>query len=196
MRTWPPPRRSRSGELGTAEAGFPVLFDAPATLRDDGAPPMTPPAAHAGIRAFFAGAFTWNMGLGMTHILIPLYADHLGYSGVAIGRPPSTRWGRSRSRGRRRSRRLKAGRFVAEDRARRRPLRLESARRHRTGDDAMLKWAGITFGIGMLIILLEYNMARKKKEGITWTDRQRMVGIFWISCAMAALVAALIWMAG
>jgi MFS family permease len=25
------------------------------------------------------------MGLGMTHILIPLYADHLGYSGVAIG---------------------------------------------------------------------------------------------------------------
>jgi len=50
------------------------------------APPMTPPAsAHAGIRAFFAGAFSWNMGLGMTHILIPLYADHLGYSGVAIG---------------------------------------------------------------------------------------------------------------
>jgi MFS family permease len=53
---------------------------------DDGGPPMTPPAsAHAGIRAFFVGAFSWNMGLGMTHILIPLYADHLGYSGVAIG---------------------------------------------------------------------------------------------------------------
>ena len=50
------------------------------------APPMTLPAsAHARIRAFFAGAFSWNMGLGMTHILIPLYADHLGYSGVAIG---------------------------------------------------------------------------------------------------------------
>ena len=47
---------------------------------------MTAPASvHAGIRAFFAGAFSWNMGLGMTHILIPLYADHLGYSGVAIG---------------------------------------------------------------------------------------------------------------
>jgi hypothetical protein len=60
----------------------------------------------------------------------------------------------------------------------------------------MLKWAGITFGIGMLIILLEYNMAKKKKEGITWTDRQRMIGIFWISVALAALVAALIWMAG
>ncbi len=60
----------------------------------------------------------------------------------------------------------------------------------------MLKWAGIVFGIGMLIILLEYHMAKKKKEGITWTDRQRMLGIFWISIAMAALVAALIYMAG
>jgi hypothetical protein len=60
----------------------------------------------------------------------------------------------------------------------------------------MLKWAGIVFGIGMLIILLEWNMARKKKGGITWTDRQRMIGIFWLSVGMAALVAALIWMAG
>ncbi len=60
----------------------------------------------------------------------------------------------------------------------------------------MLKWAGITFGIGMLIILLEWNMARKKKEGITWTDKQRMNGIFWLSVAMSALVAGLIWMAG
>ena len=60
----------------------------------------------------------------------------------------------------------------------------------------MLKWAGITFGVGMLIIFFEYWMAKKKKEGITWTDKQRMIGIFWISVAMAALVAALIWMAG
>lgn len=60
----------------------------------------------------------------------------------------------------------------------------------------MLKWAGITFGIGMLIIWFEYSMAKKKKEGITWTDRQRMIGIFWITVAMSALVAALVWMAG
>jgi hypothetical protein len=59
----------------------------------------------------------------------------------------------------------------------------------------MLKWAAITFGIGMLIIFFEYRMAAKKKEGITWTDKQRMIGIFWISVAMAGLVAALIWMA-
>jgi multisubunit Na+/H+ antiporter MnhB subunit len=59
----------------------------------------------------------------------------------------------------------------------------------------MLKWAGIVFGIGMLIIALEYNMAKKKKEGITWTDKKRFTGIFWVSVAMAALVAGLIWMA-
>ena len=47
----------------------------------------------------------------------------------------------------------------------------------------------------MLIIFFEYCMAKKKKEGITWTDKQRMIGIFWIAVAMAALVAALIWMA-
>jgi hypothetical protein len=60
----------------------------------------------------------------------------------------------------------------------------------------VLKWAGITFGIGMLIIWFEYSMAKKKKEGVTWTDKQRMIGIFWIAVAMAALVAALIWLAG
>jgi hypothetical protein len=38
-------------------------------------------------------------------------------------------------------------------------------------------------------------MARKKKEGVTWTDKKRMTGIFWISVALAALVAALVWMA-
>ena len=60
----------------------------------------------------------------------------------------------------------------------------------------MWKWAAITFGIGMLIIFFEYSMAKKKKEGITWTDKQRMIGIFWIAIAMSALVAGLIWLAG
>jgi cytochrome bd-type quinol oxidase subunit 1 len=60
----------------------------------------------------------------------------------------------------------------------------------------MLKWAAITFGLGMLIILLEWNMAKKKKEGITWTDRQRMIGIFWVAVAMSALVGGLVWLAG
>jgi DHA1 family bicyclomycin/chloramphenicol resistance-like MFS transporter len=34
---------------------------------------------------FFASTFAWNLALGMTHVLIPLYAYHLGYSGVEIG---------------------------------------------------------------------------------------------------------------
>jgi len=34
---------------------------------------------------FFAATFAWNLALGMTHVLIPLYAYHLGYSGVEIG---------------------------------------------------------------------------------------------------------------
>jgi hypothetical protein len=67
--------------------------------------------------------------------------------------------------------------------------------RHHQGGTAMFKWAAVTFGIGMLIIFFEWNMARKKKEGVTWTDKKRMTGIFWISVALAALVAALIWMA-
>jgi hypothetical protein len=58
----------------------------------------------------------------------------------------------------------------------------------------MLKWTAVTFGIGMLIILAEWSMARKKKEGITWTDKQRMIGIFWVSVALSALVAALFWL--
>jgi hypothetical protein len=60
----------------------------------------------------------------------------------------------------------------------------------------MLKWAAITFGIGMLIIFFEYRMAGKKKEGITWTDKQRMNGIFWLSVGLAALVWVLVWMSG
>jgi MFS family permease len=34
---------------------------------------------------FFASAFAWNLALGMSHVLVPLYAYHLGYSGVEIG---------------------------------------------------------------------------------------------------------------
>ena len=47
---------------------------------------MTAPSDRiARVPAFFGAAFAWNLALGMTHILIPLYADHLGFSGVAIG---------------------------------------------------------------------------------------------------------------
>ncbi len=34
---------------------------------------------------FYSSALTWNFALGMTQLLIPLYARDLGFSGVAIG---------------------------------------------------------------------------------------------------------------
>jgi hypothetical protein len=51
-----------------------------------------------------------------------------------------------------------------------------------------LKYALITFGIGCLIVIMEWNMAKKKKEGITWTDKQRMRGILGVAVGMSVLV--------
>ena len=52
---------------------------------------MTAPAPRArALAPFFASAFVWNLALGMSHVLIPLYAYHLGYSGMAIGTLVST----------------------------------------------------------------------------------------------------------
>jgi hypothetical protein len=53
---------------------------------------------------------------------------------------------------------------------------------------------GITFAVGMALIVVEYMVARKKKEGVTPTDRQRIVGIFWLSVFASVLVGGLIWM--
>jgi len=50
------------------------------------------------------------------------------------------------------------------------------------------KYALITFGIGCLIVIMEWNMAKKKKEGVTWTDRQRMRGILGVSAGVSVLV--------
>jgi hypothetical protein len=59
----------------------------------------------------------------------------------------------------------------------------------------VLKWAGITFAVGMALVIIEIWFATRKKGGMTPTDRQRIVGIFWIACIMAGLVAGLIWLA-
>jgi hypothetical protein len=52
----------------------------------------------------------------------------------------------------------------------------------------------ITFGAGMVLLVIEVVMARKKKEGFTATDRQRCFGIFWLSIFGALLVGFLFWM--
>ena len=59
----------------------------------------------------------------------------------------------------------------------------------------MLFWGGVTFGVGMLLVVIEYFVMKKKKEGITPTDRKQLVGLFWSSVVMSAIVMALVWMA-
>lgn len=56
----------------------------------------------------------------------------------------------------------------------------------------MFQWAGGVFLGGMFLILIEWSMARKKKEGVTWTDKQRMFGLFWVTCGLSALAAFLV----
>jgi hypothetical protein len=58
----------------------------------------------------------------------------------------------------------------------------------------MVKWMAITFGIGMLLIVIEYYYAKKKKGGFTPTDRQRIIGIFWLAVLLSGLVGGIIWM--
>jgi hypothetical protein len=53
----------------------------------------------------------------------------------------------------------------------------------------------IAFGIGMALLVIEYHYAKKKKEGVTPTDKQRMWGIFWLSIFISCFVGAIIWMA-
>jgi len=56
------------------------------------------------------------------------------------------------------------------------------------------KWMGIVFAIGMALIYIEYRFAKKKKEGFTPIDRQRIVGIFWITVFFSLMVGGIMWM--
>jgi len=56
------------------------------------------------------------------------------------------------------------------------------------GRIAVIKWGLVTFAIGMLLIVVEIMMARKKKGGITATDKQSMIGLFWITLFASGLV--------
>lgn len=46
----------------------------------------------------------------------------------------------------------------------------------------------VTLGLGILLIIVEYVMASKKKGGVSATDRKSMVGLFWITLCVAGLV--------
>ncbi len=56
------------------------------------------------------------------------------------------------------------------------------------------KWMGIVFAAGMALVVFEYRYAKRKKEGVTATDRQRVAGIFWITIFLSLLVGALMWL--
>ena len=57
------------------------------------------------------------------------------------------------------------------------------------------KWAAIVFGVGIVLIIWDVMMSKKKKEGFTPTDRGRIVGVFWITVMMSALTGFLVWAA-
>jgi hypothetical protein len=51
-----------------------------------------------------------------------------------------------------------------------------------------IKWALIAFGVGVAIIIWEWHTAGKKKEGFVASDKQRILGILWLSAVAAGLV--------
>ncbi len=57
----------------------------------------------------------------------------------------------------------------------------------------MYKWGGVTFALGMALILIEYLMARKKKGGFQSHDALRIWGLFWLTVFVSALVMGLIY---
>lgn len=57
------------------------------------------------------------------------------------------------------------------------------------------KWMGIVIALGVALMVIEYQFAKKKKEGFTPTDKQRILGILWVSILLSLLVGGLIWMA-
>jgi len=59
-----------------------------------------------------------------------------------------------------------------------------------------VKWMGIVFAIGIALMVIEYRFAKKKKEGYTSIDRQRIIGIFWITCFFSLGVGAVVWLSG
>ena len=57
------------------------------------------------------------------------------------------------------------------------------------------KWMGIIAIAGILLMITEYRVAKKKKEGFTVTDRKRVLGILWLTVFFALLVGGIIWIA-
>jgi len=58
------------------------------------------------------------------------------------------------------------------------------------------KWMGIVLAVGIALMVVEYRFAKKKKEGLTPTDKKRITGIFWIAIFLSLLVGGLMLISG
>ena len=56
------------------------------------------------------------------------------------------------------------------------------------------KWMGIVLAAGVVLIVIEVRVAKKKKEGFTATDKKRVVGIFWLTIFFSLLVGGVMWL--
>jgi multisubunit Na+/H+ antiporter MnhB subunit len=55
---------------------------------------------------------------------------------------------------------------------------------------------GIVLAVGIGLMVVEYRFAKKKKEGVTPTDKKRVLGILWIAIFLSLLVGGLMVMSG
>ncbi len=60
--------------------------------------------------------------------------------------------------------------------------------------NTVYKWMAIVFAAGIALMVIEYHLATKKKEGFTPTDRQRIVGLFWLTIFFSLLVGGTLWL--
>jgi multisubunit Na+/H+ antiporter MnhB subunit len=60
----------------------------------------------------------------------------------------------------------------------------------------IVKWMGIVFAGGVVLMYIEYRFAKKKKEGFTPIDRQRILGILWLTVFFSLLVGGVMWLSG
>lgn len=56
----------------------------------------------------------------------------------------------------------------------------------------LMKSVLITAGLGLLFIIFEWNMMRKKKEGVTATDKRNLRDLFLLTLGACAMVAFLV----
>ncbi|MFH1043760.1 MAG: hypothetical protein V1796_01575 [Pseudomonadota bacterium] len=53
----------------------------------------------------------------------------------------------------------------------------------------IMKSVLITAGLGLLLMIVEWNMMRKKKEGITAADKRNLRDLVFLTAGASALVA-------